>query len=215
MDTIRAAVERLKGDTRLLMMGSFLIRQEDLETIESQLLSLVSDFHRRHPLKKGIPKEELKGRVSAPGSLVEELLSASSGLEVAGDVVQEKGRRIRFSPEQERQREQIEDRFRQAGLAPPDKAEILAKFDPKVFYAMVKQGTLIGLNEQIYLHRQVLDQAREQIGKELAGRGGMRLGEMKDVWGTTRKFAVPLAEYLDRIGFTQREGDKRSLVERS
>jgi selenocysteine-specific elongation factor len=40
----------------------------------------------------------------------------------------------------------------------------------------------------------------------------MTLSEMKDVWGTTRKFAVPLAEYLDRIGFTQRTGDKRSLV---
>jgi selenocysteine-specific elongation factor len=49
----------------------------------------------------------------------------------------------------------------------------------------------------------------------LSDRGALRLGEMKDLWGTTRKFAVPLAEYLDRAGFTQREGDKRILADRS
>jgi selenocysteine-specific elongation factor len=215
MDEIRSAVERLGGAKGLMMMGSFLIRREDLKKIEAQLISLVSEHHRRHPLKKGVSKEELKGRISAPSSLVEEILSSSGSLEVAADVVQEKGRQIRFSPEQERQREQIEDIFREAQLSPPDKDEVLAKYDPKVFYAMVKQGTLIGLNEQIYLHRKILEQAKEQIGRELSSRGGMRLGEMKDTWGTTRKFAVPLAEYLDRIGFTQREGDKRSLIEGS
>ncbi|MFC1683443.1 SelB C-terminal domain-containing protein, partial [Candidatus Zixiibacteriota bacterium] len=79
-------------------------------------------------------------------------------------------------------------------------------------YALVKQGLLVALTDQVYLHSSMLEEAKERIGEHLTRRGQMTLSEMKDVWETTRKFAVPLAEYLDRLGFTQRTGDKRSLA---
>ena len=80
-------------------------------------------------------------------------------------------------------------------------------------YALAKQGILVGLTEEIYLHRSALEEAKRLIKEELTHRGQMRLSEMREAWGTTRKFAVPLAEYFDRIGFTQRQGDERMLVQ--
>jgi len=98
-------------------------------------------------------------------------------------------------------------------FTPPTRGELLAQFDPRVFYALVKQGVLVGLTEEIYYHRSTLQEAKGIMQKEMARRGQMRLSELREVWGTTRKFAVPLAEYFDRVGFTQRVGEKRTLVE--
>jgi selenocysteine-specific elongation factor len=214
-EQIRGAAEELQAAGQIRLMGSFLILQEDLERIERQAGELVDDFHSRHPLKKGLSKEELKNRVGAPGPLMEELLSSSGGLQLDGDVVRRRGQSVRFTEQQQRQRQQIESTFLEADLNPPGREAVLGDFDEKVFYALVEEGVLVALTRDIYLHRQTLEKARKQLGEALSDRGALRLGEMKDLWGTTRKFAVPLAEYLDRAGFTQREGDKRILADRS
>ena len=213
-EEIREAAESLQQAGRVRMMGSFLILKKDLEGLERQAEELAADFHRRHPLKKGLSKEELKSRIDAPGPLVEQLLAISKRLELEGDLIRLKGQSVRFTAEQERQRQEIESIFLQAGLSPPDREEIVGSFDPRVFYALVEEGALVSLTRDIYLHRQILEKARKQLGEALSSGGPMRLSQMKDLWGTTRKYAVPLAEYLDRTGFTQRDGDRRILTDR-
>jgi len=214
-EEIRTAIEELQQTGRIRMIGSFLIRQQDLKGIERRAEELVADFHRRHPLKKGLSKEELKNRLDAPGPLVEELLAASEKLQQDGDVVRRRGQSVRFTEEQEGQRQQIESAFLEAGLNPPDREEVLSAFDPKVFYALVEEGVILSLTRDIYLHHRTLEKAKERLEEALSSHGPLRLSQMKDLWGTTRKYAVPLAEYLDRIGFTQRDGDTRILVDRS
>jgi selenocysteine-specific elongation factor len=211
-EEIQDAAKGLEEDGRIVIRGSFYMLPEDLDRIERRAVDLVRDFHRRQPLKKGLSKEELKSRIDAPHSLVEELLSTSEQLELDGDLVRQRGQDVRFTPEQERERRRIESAFLAAELTPPDRDEVLKTFDRKVFYALVEHGVIVPLTKNIYLHRRTLERAKERIGEALSKRGSMRLSEMKDLWGTTRKYAVPLAEHLDRIGFTQRDGDKRSLV---
>jgi len=212
-EEIRTVAGELQEAGRIRIMGSFFILPQDLDRIEERAVKLVGDFHRRQPLKKGISKEELKSRIEAPNSLMEEMLSASEQLRLDGDLVRQRDQGVQFSAEQEKERQRIETAFLKADLSPPDREAVLGEFDAEVFYALVEQGLIVPLTKDIYLHRQTLEKAQERIGKALSERGPMRLGEMKDLWGTTRKFAVPLAEYLDRIGFTQRSGDKRSLAD--
>jgi selenocysteine-specific elongation factor len=214
-EEIQGAAEKLQAAGRIRMMGSFLILEQDLDRIGRQAEELVAEFHRRQPLKKGLSKEELKSRIDAPDSLVEELLTASKELQLEGDVVRRRGQSVRFTEEQERHREEIESAFLRAGLSPPDREEILSAFDSTVFYALVEDGVLVSLTREIYLHRETLEQAKRQLREAISSRGTLRLSEMKNLWGTTRKYAVPLAEYLDRIGFTQRDGDRRILTKRS
>jgi len=212
---IREAAEKLQQAGQIRLIGPFLILQKDLDGLEQRVEELVADFHRRHPLKKGLSKEELKSRLEAPGPLVEELLATSERFLLDGDAVRRRGQSVRFTEEQERHRQEIESAFLEAGLSPPDREQILSDFDPRVFYALVEEGVIVSLTREIYLHRQTLDTARERLAEALSARGPLRLSQMKDLWGTTRKYAVPLAEYLDRTGFTQRDGDKRILTDRS
>jgi len=212
-ERLKAVVAKLDDQGKLTVLGRFLLGLDDMQEIKAQILSRIEEFHRLYPLKTGMSKEELKGRIGYPGQLVEEVLAGLDQVEVLGDQVRQRGQRIRFSKEQEQEKKRIEALFLEQKLSPPTRRELLAEFDPKVFYALVKQGVLVGLSEEIYLHRWVLEEAKELVQKEMVRRDKMRLSELKEVWGTTRKFAVPLAEYLDRIGFTQRIGDERRLVE--
>jgi selenocysteine-specific elongation factor len=213
-ERLKAVVQQLEQKGHLSVLGRYLVGSEGLEKIKGEILSLLEDFHRRYPLQIGMSKEELKGKIHYPPQLVEETLSALEEVEVLGDQVRQKGRRVRFTQEQQREQEKIEALFLERKFSPPTKDEVLAEFDSKVFYALAKQGVLVGLTKEIYLHRSALEEAKSLIKRELTHRGQMRLSEMREIWGTTRKFAVPLAEYLDRLGFTHRVGDMRMLSER-
>ena len=211
-ERLKGAVSQMQKEERLKVLGPFLVGLETLEGMKGEILSQIEEFHRLHPLKTGMSKEELKGKIECPGQLVEEVLSILDQVEVSGDEVRQRGREVRFSPEQDRERERIEALFLERKYNPPTRGELLAEFDSKVFYALAKQGILVGLTKEIYLHRSVLEEAKQLIREEMTRQGQMRLSEMREVWGTSRKFAVPLAEYLDQIGFTKRIGNNRELV---
>ena len=76
----------------------------------------------------------------------------------------------------------------------------------------VAEGYLCKVTDEIYLHADVEAEMRRLVAEKLAGRAGSTVSEIRDWLGTTRKFAVPLCEYLDRIGLTRREGDLRLLT---
>src|SRR5262249_61917874 len=73
----------------------------------------------------------------------------------------------------------------------------------------VAEGQLVRIAEAIYLHRDAETQMRKLVGDRLAAGKGRTVAEIRDLLSTTRKYAVPLCEYLDRIGLTRREGDLR------
>ena len=74
-------------------------------------------------------------------------------------------------------------------------------------------GDLIELTSEIYIHAEAELRLRERIGQELRAAGGLTLSQMREILETTRKYAIPLAEYWDRTGFTRRDGDLRTLAE--
>ena len=75
-------------------------------------------------------------------------------------------------------------------------------------------GDLVALTNEVYLHAEVESGVRQQLRDALAASSnGLTLSEIREILETTRKYAVPLCEYLDRIGFTKRKGDVRVLAE--
>ena len=73
------------------------------------------------------------------------------------------------------------------------------------------EGQLVKVAEDIYLHADAEAEMRRKVSERLAQGAGMTVAEIRDLLGTTRKYAVPLCEYLDRVGVTRREGDLRLL----
>ena len=74
-------------------------------------------------------------------------------------------------------------------------------------------GQLVEVSPELYFHADVEKQFRERLAAELADSKGLTLSEIREMLNTTRKYAVPYCEHLDRIGFTKRQGDLRVLAQ--
>jgi selenocysteine-specific elongation factor len=109
------------------------------------------------------------------------------------------------------------DQYRQAGLQPPSVTECqqsAAKHQKSVrslIALAASDGELVELNAELFLHAATEAQLRTTLRQAFHERSSMTVSEIRELLKTSRKYAVPICEYLDRIGFTRREGDQRRL----
>jgi selenocysteine-specific elongation factor len=192
------------------------------EILKRKLLSILDNFHKENPLRVSMPTAELRSRIRQPldkilfekslGSLQEE-----KKVIIQKDRVQMSGHKPSMTPEQEKIKKKIENKFLQNPFSPPGIKEIIESFGKSaenLVSHLMETGELIRLDEGILLHRKALEEAKEKIGSFLAEKGPATVSEIREHLGTTRKYAVPLLTYLDNIGFTARNGDHRKLKNR-
>ena len=109
--------------------------------------------------------------------------------------------------------------YKDAGFQPPEPGDFInqaagnAASLNDLFDVSVAEGQLVRISDELYLHADAEAEMRRRISERLAQGGpGLTVAEIRDLLGTTRKYAVPLCEYLDRVGLTRREGDLRLLA---
>jgi len=83
---------------------------------------------------------------------------------------------------------------------------------PQLIALAVANGELVAISSDYYLHADVDRATRARLATSLSGGAGLTVSQIREILNTSRKYAVPYCEYLDRIGFTRREGDVRSLA---
>jgi selenocysteine-specific elongation factor len=190
-----------------------------------KLLALVAEFHKAQPLVDGIPREEARERLFARAhphvfELVLSELAAAQRLSVR-DRLALPGHRLELSPEETRTRAAIEDAYKQSGLKPPDAAALAA--EKKLTPALVEKMTTLLLRQKVLarvdtliFHADALQHLKADIQSlktaAPAGRATVDVATFKDRYGVTRKFAIPLLEWLDRERVTRRVGDTRVVL---
>jgi len=219
---IVATLER-NGQARLA--GDRLVATPLVEKLSAQLLELVEEFHKGQPLAEGIPREEARGRLFARAhpavfELVLSRLSANRRL-VVRDRLALPGHRLELTPEEERARDVIESAFRRAGLKPPDIATMAAdtkvprELVEKMSSLLLRQKTLVRVDALIF-HADALTQLKADVqalrAAATSGRATVDVATFKERYGVTRKFAIPLLEWLDRERVTRRVGETRLVL---
>jgi selenocysteine-specific elongation factor len=184
----------------------------------ARLTAAVREHHQARPLDAGIPKQDLRARhlPGAPPFLLDALLSAARDLLTEGEVVRLRTHRVVLREDEEQARSAIESAFERAGLAVPALAEVLAKSGVEAGRArsllqiLLREKRLVRVSEDLVFHRSSIDLLRGM----LAGRRATRfnVGTFKDWTGVSRRYAIPLLEYLDREHITRREGDQRVVL---
>ena len=202
---------------------SLVLHRDVFAALETQAVRAVEQFHKKHPTRRGMPSEEL--RRSLPPTLkpaaYTALLQALSdaGLLEAGDgFVRTAG----YSPEaalSATEREiagEIEAAFQNGGLKPPELDTVLKRDRRRktLYHYLVEAGRLVTLTDPtggrpVVFHQSAIDALRPVLQSAFAGSDGLRVSELNQLLNTTRKFSVPLLEYLDSIGMTRRDGDLR------
>ena len=227
---LRTAAEALAkaGKARLLAAGSgeaeTMAPAAAYATLLERIGAAVEDFHRANPLVEGISREELRiglARMAGPAMFRAALAELASGGKVvlAGDVVKRAGREISLAPEEARAKEQIERAFAHAGLTVPSLKEVLEKLPveaaraQRIVQILLREQVLVRVAMDLVFHRAALERVR-QILAEYKAKTGARIGvpAFKELTGITRKYAIPLLEYLDRERVTRRDGDVRVIL---
>jgi selenocysteine-specific elongation factor len=198
--------------------GKWLISCARNAEFKQQLTAACRAFHRANSLLPGIPKQDLKTAVmaSAPAEVFDHALAGATELIQDGEVVRLKAHHVVLKHDEEQARIAIESAFERAGLAAPAVSDVLkaSGVEPararSILQILLRDRKLTRISDELVLHAGALAQLR----RELALRHGERFGVpvFKDWTGISRKYAIPLLEYLDREHITKREGDERIVL---
>jgi selenocysteine-specific elongation factor len=190
----------------------------------AKLEERIERFHKENPLSPGISREELRAslgrRVRAESfrTALEELAGRKK-LVLEGERVKKAGREISLTPEEAKAKEQIEQAFRKAGLAVPSVKEVLSQLAvessraEKILEILLRDKVLVRVSPELIFHRTALERLPGLL-QDYKKTKGERIGvpAFKELTGSTRKYAIPLLEYLDRQRLTRRAGDERVIL---
>jgi selenocysteine-specific elongation factor len=199
---------------------SFLNTQA-LERLRSKALALITDFHKKSPLVGGIGKEELRGQLDVPLEIFESVAAAliqQRKIGLSGDLICLYGHGVVMKDEEAESKKIIEHAFASAGLKVPALQEVLAglKIDKiraqKIVTLLLREKVLIKISDQLVFHRGALEELRRQLGAYKTKSPGIDVTQFKNLTGVSRKYAIPLLEYLDREHLTRRVGDSREIL---
>jgi len=188
------------------------------QAARARVAKALREFHLKNPLLPGMAKQDLRSREfpNAPPFLLDALLADSKEMAAEGDLVRLRAHQIVLKEEEAQARLAIEQAFEKAGLATPPVAEVLARsgIEPgrarTLLQILLREHRLVRVSEDLVFHRSALDNLRQMLASHKATR--FTVSAFKDWTGISRKYAIPLLEYLDRERVTRREGELRLVL---
>jgi selenocysteine-specific elongation factor len=222
---LRKAIESYLTDPVLqgwvLRLGGRFVHMPALEALKLLITSTVVIFHQENPLVAGIGKEELRERVQASDAVFAaalEMLVREKKLDAAGEIVHLAGRGVVMKDEEAESKKTIEAAFASAGLKVPALKDVLAglKVDKaraqKIVTLLLRDKVLLKISDDLVFHRDALADLRKRMAAEKTKSPKIDVARFKDIVGVSRKYAIPLLEYLDREHVTRRVGDERVIL---
>ncbi len=188
------------------------------QSARERLLRAVREFHQKNPLLPGIPKQDLRSRElpDSPPFLIDALLAQSKEIAVEGETVRLASHKLTLKEDEEHARAAIERAFEQAGLAVPAVPDVLSKSGVETARArsllqiLLREKRLVRVSDELVFHHSAVEKLRALLAAHKGSR--LNVGTFKDWTGVSRKYAIPLLEYLDRERVTRRDGDERLVL---
>ena len=207
------------GGAETLAPNSLVTSLGAWKALAARAVQEVENYHRLNPLRRGLPREELKSRLKLPaGSAGVRIfnaalrkLNAEGLLEEAGPLVLQPGHTIRFSAQQQRLVDGLLSRFSASPYAPPTVKECQAEVGEDLYAALIDLGELVALSAEVAFRRSDYEKMVAQVRQLLQAKGTLTAAEARDHFNTSRRYILALLEHLDAIGVTQRDGDLRRL----
>jgi len=219
-DRVQTMLAELIASERVVSLGGglYLHRETGLE-MARQILDSVTEFHRQSPESPGIPLEQLRQTCPLPRVILDPLVTM---LKQQGRLIEQNQRlaasehRVSLSAEQTGRLAAIETLFHEAAFHPPGTEEVAIKMNlpPASLQQGIKilceHGRLVAV-EDLLFHKEAIDRARAILVEHLRKEGRLESVDFKYLLDTTRKYALALLDYFDRIGVTRRVGNTRHL----
>lgn len=215
------AIQTLYEKERVRTIGKIIVHSEKFTEYKKALIGLTNDYYAKNPLKVGISREELRMRL--PQVEPQVFLAALEECIQEGVVVTEKdkviakGMRSAQDEGVEHFKEIVLKRLYQYGFTPPGLKEFSAEVKKNeqhlkdILEGLVFGGKVIKIKGDMYFHRDVIEDLKRMVVAYLTQKKEMAPSDFKSSLDLSRKYMIPLLEYLDEIKLTIRVGDKRVL----
>ncbi len=220
--TAQQIIAGVSENPEVVRIRDIFISRPGLDLIRKDFISALDTFHKHNALVAGMSKEELRGHFSEVmpevfDSVFNEAARAGK-IELSGELVRLPGRGVAMKDEEAESKKIIEAEFATAGLKVPALKDVLAglKVDKiraqKIVTLLLRDKVLVKISDDLVFHRDTLLDLRKRMLLEKAKSPKLDVARFKDLTGVTRKYAIPLLEYLDREHVTRRVGDERVIL---
>ncbi|MFG0283482.1 MAG: selenocysteine-specific translation elongation factor [Phycisphaerales bacterium JB039] len=218
---VDGAIEGLCAKGALVPLGAGLLHSDRAAELDGLITRALEALHEEAPAAPALPLSRLLQRLDfLEKDLVEQCarrLADRGEVALDGGMIALAGRGPKLSPRQKQAAQRLLDALDDAGFSPPTGAALASALDLRdaelrqLLEMQAALGQLAHLGAGLYLHSKWEAELRRRVIERLAGGASMLVADLRDLLGTSRKYAVPICEYLDRIGMTRRVGDERVL----
>lgn len=216
--SIQGAITELKEKKVLMQFEDILIHKSAFDAFREATKKILIDYHKKNPLKPGMLKEELRVRLNIEPRLFADMISAVKEVLVEKELVRLSSFKAALSQVDETVKSGILDLLERGGFQPPSKEELAQslKLDMKrlsdILNLLSKEGHLVRINDSMCVHSSAYSRMIENLKGFFGKKQEMTVAEFRDILNTSRKYALPLLEYLDSHKITLRVGDVRKLL---
>jgi selenocysteine-specific elongation factor len=218
----RALLEALLAAGRVVAIDrEWFVHADSVARLQGLIRTALERFHRAQPLRPGMSREELRGRGGGADERVFAhvlaALDAEGTVRVDRDKVRLGSHEVRLSAEQQAAVDRVEREFREAQASPPSPAEALGRAglrgdeEHDLFQVLIESRRLVRVKESLFFHAEALESIQGKLVALLRERKEIGPGDIKDLLGISRKFAIPLLEFFDARRVTTRVGERRVL----
>src|SRR5262245_41467303 len=221
-------IDQLKREKKLVHIvispaRQVLLHADIIKELDQRILTAVGKLHEQFPLMTSHDRQKMQSQLDYIGddqlvhAAVERLLKTK---QLVGDL--RRVARADFKPKLSANLRKLKDKvvtaYQEAQFQPPEPDSFAGQAGGNaanlkdLYDVCIAEGFLVHIVDQVYLHAEAEAAIRRRVTERLQTGQGATVAEIRDLLGTTRKYAVPLCEYLDRVGVTRRDGDLRVLA---
>lgn len=216
--TFDHALADLKTTEQIVQLGKYLVTTATRNRWATLLQRLVAEFHQTNPLRLGMAREEIRSRLGLKANLFNPLVTqivADGKIVEAGSLLKISGHEVVFSAEQQTAITAIIAQFNAAGINAPNVKEAKKTVGENVYLALLETGRFVQVNESVVFAAETYSNIIQRIISHLCVHRTITVGDLRDIFQTSRKYAIALLEHLDSQRVTRRVGDARELVKPS
>ncbi len=217
-------LENLKGREKIFPVESskeYLISRNGLSVLKKSIEECIKNFQESNPLEAGIQKSRLKSQyfpnISSEvfQAAIKELINEGR---ISSDREYWKINSFVYELKEEEKKiiEKILEIYNEKCFTPPSWEETKAKIgnvskSDKILYFLLNKEELIRISSDLIYNRRAIEELKNKLIQFLKDKGEITVSQFKEIAGVSRKYAIPLLEYFDKIGITLRFKDRRKL----
>lgn len=216
--SIREALKALRERGFLIQFEDVLIHKSVLDSFSEKIKKIMEDFHKKNPLRPGMLKEELRARLDIEPRLFGNLMNSLKDIVIDKEFIRLSSFKAALSQVDESIKTGILELLEKSGFQPPFKEELAQtlKLETKrladILNLLAKEGSLVRISDTMYVPSSVFQNMITNLKGFFRKKPEMTVAEFRDILNTSRKYALPLLEYLDSHKITLRVGDVRKLL---